>query len=231
MLIKKKARIFIGAGRFSKQSGQSVIEVIVALGIFLIIAVSSAIAVIGSLSTTRLAKEESKAANLASEGMEATESIRNQEWLNLTNGSHGLSYSGGTWVFSGTSDTDASGRFTRVITIEDVYRDSGGEIVTSGGSLDDDTKKVTSAITWNFTPTRTNVVDMTAYITNWQMSRVDLSGTGPGTCDYYCVDNGYILGDCKGSPVVCTAQGWTHESSADVYCTEGEDADTCCCNY
>ena len=129
--------------------GQSIIEVIVAVSLMIIIAGSSVIAVLGSFNTSRLAEEESQASFLANQGIEATQSIRNQSWDNLTDGAHGLQNSGGTWSFSGSSDTDASGKFTRTTTISEVQRNDSGEIVVSGGTPDPETKQVLSSVVWN----------------------------------------------------------------------------------
>lgn len=220
------------------QWGQSIIEVIVAVAIFIIIASSSVVAVLGSLSTTRLAEEETQATLFASEGMEAVQSIRNQDWDNLTNGDHGLSNSGGIWSFSGTSDVDPSEKFTRVITVEDVQRDGNSDIVNSGGTVDQDTKKVSVAVSWNFTPTRSNTVSKVLYLTNWQTGRsVGAVATpaptptpgGPSTCVELCTNNGYSAGTCRANAQQCNNNGETHESGGDQFCTGGASADRCCC--
>lgn len=161
--------------------GQSVIEVIVAVAILVIIAGSSVIAILGSFSATRLAEEETQAALFATEGIEAAQSIRNQDWDNLVSGGYGVSNAGGTWVFSGSSDNPGgTGKFSRAITIGDVQRDGNGDIVESGGTIDDDTKQVTSTITWDFTPTRQNTVEMTTYLTNWMTGKWGSGGGGTG---------------------------------------------------
>ena len=214
----------------ASKSGQSVIEVIVAVAILVIIAASSVTVVLGSFSTTRLAEEETQAALLAVEGLEATQSIRNQNWANLTNGSHGLLFSGGNWTFNGSSDIDPTNTFTRTTTIAEVQRDGNGDIVGSGGTVDVDTKKTTVDVTWNFTPTRQNTVSMTSYLTNWQKSKGNIGGSGGGiqTCDEYCLDLGYSAGTCRQSSNKCTQNGETYEAGGDLYCI-GPSASACCC--
>lgn len=135
-----------------KLRGQSLVEVIIAVAIFVIIAGSSVVTILGSFLTSRLGEEETQATLLVIEGLEAAQSIRNQDWNDLTDGDHGL-LSSGSWSFSGTSDTD--GKFSRVVNVSSVERDLNGDIVESGGTVDEDTKKVVSSVTWNFTTTRT----------------------------------------------------------------------------
>jgi len=212
------------------QTGLSIIELIISIAIFAIIAASAISAILGSFSSSRLAKEESRASFLNVEGLEATESIRNQDWANLVNGDHGLSSGGGAWVFSGTSDVDGSGKFTRIVNVSDVERDSNGDIVASGGTVDSDTKKIISMVSWDFTPTRNNQIQKTLYLTNWQKSvGVGTSDGASGGCNAYCQGLAYPWGACRPSAPHCTAQGETHEAGGDSTCTAGPQFDTCCC--
>ena len=223
-----------GAGKSQKYAlrGQSVIEVIVAVAILVIIAASSVVAILGSFSTTRLAEEETKASLFASEGLEAVQSIRNQDWANLTTGTHGLTSFGNIWAFSGTSDDpDGLAKFTRAITIATVQRDGDGDIIASGGTADPDTMDITSTVTWNFTPTRNNSVVMQMYLTNWQKGK-GVGGAGGGTfttCADYCISVGYVTGTCRQNAQQCTNNSEDYKPTGDQYCTGGANADTCCC--
>ncbi len=62
-----------------------------------------------------LAGDRSRAVMYAEEGQEAVRSIKNTNFSNLVDGTHGLVYSNNAWGFSGASDT--SGGFTRTTTI------------------------------------------------------------------------------------------------------------------
>lgn len=212
--------------------GQSVIEVIVAVAIFVIIAGSSVIAILGSLSSTRLAKEETQATLYASEGIEAVESIRNQEWNNLVSGTYGVSNASGTWAFSGISDDpDGTDKFSRAVTVIDVERNDNGEIVSSGGTVDEETKQITSTINWNFTPVRQNTVTLTSYLTNWQAAKGS-GGTGrpsANTCQEYCATIGYSTGTCRAASQQCTNNNEDYKPAGNQYCTGGANEDTCCC--
>lgn len=179
---KRKSTITEQRGNLRTRShcGQSVVEIIIAVGLFSIIAGSSIIAILSSFSSTRLSEEYTMATAIATEGLEAAQSIRNQSWSALTNGAHGLSNSGGTWAFSGTTDIDASGRFTRTVTLSSVQRNNAGDIVASGGTVDAETKLVTASVTWNFTESRSNTVTLVQYLTNWQTGK-NKPGIG-GSC-------------------------------------------------
>jgi hypothetical protein len=61
--------------------------------------------------------------------------------------------------------------FTRYFTIENVERDSGGSIVTSGGNDDPSTQKITSYVDWPGAAGATGRVTVVDYVTRW-MNRV-----------------------------------------------------------
>jgi type II secretory pathway pseudopilin PulG len=217
----------------TRQAGQSIIEVIIAVSLFVIIAGSSVIAVLGSLNTSRLAKEETKATFIASEGLEAVQSIKNQDWSSLLKGTHGLVNSSGIWSFSGSSDLDASGKFTRTVSIFEVQRDTNGDIVASGGTPDPETKQVLSSVTWNFTSGRVLTADMTSLLTNWQLSR-NFGGISSGPqpeagsedCTVFCQSEGHDIGQCVSGAPACTG---TNYPSGNRYCNNEAQGATCCC--
>jgi type II secretory pathway pseudopilin PulG len=205
MLINKTKNL----GLKTKNTGQSVIEVIVAVAIFTMIAASAVVTILGSFSTTRLAEEEGVATNLAIEGIEAAQSIRNQNWEFLTDGDHGISKSG-TWSFSDISDT-VDDRYTRVVNIT---------------SIDEDVKEITSSVSWDFLSSRNNTVEIISRLTQWQTA----VGQPPvETCNDYCISFNYSSGTCRKNARTCGDNGETYESGGDQYCTEGPTVDTCCC--
>lgn len=195
--------------------GQSVIEIVIAVSLMVIIAAGSVTAILGSFNSSRLAKEQSQASMIASAGLEAVRSIRNQSWTNLTSGNHGLSSVGGTWAFSGGSDQDSSQKFTRTITISD-----------GPGA---DTKTILSRVTWDFTPSRHNAVEMTLLLTDWQQAKSFVSDPSISTCNGYCPSVGYATGTCRATVVLCTTNNETNIPGGNVFCTGGPNEDTCCC--
>jgi len=116
-----KKKIFqLSTPNFRLNRGQSFIELLVAIGIFAMISSTVVVMVLDSYLNDRQGKERSQATVLAQEGMEAARSIRDNFWIDLTNGTHGLDSSSGYWKFS--SSPKNIGKFTQSITIEDVRR-------------------------------------------------------------------------------------------------------------
>jgi len=154
-------------GHTKSQAGVSVLEIILSIAIFGVLAASVLGMVWEPLVTVSAAEQRSQAVLLAEEGLDAVRSIRNDDWLALADGNHGLLQSGGAWQFSGASDvTDI---FTRVITVTSVNRDSSSDIVGSGGALDPRTKLVTSTITWDTVLGAGKSLQFTIYLTNWSV--------------------------------------------------------------
>ncbi len=153
------------------QSGLSVIEVILASAIFVVFATGATSVVLQGLDSNRLGIEQAVANQYASEGIEAAKSIKNQAFANLINTSAtGITRSAGNvWQFAGTENILE--KYTRVIKVETVSRDGtppNGNIVASGGTVDSDTKKITSTVSWNFSPGRANSVILTTYLSDWR---------------------------------------------------------------
>lgn len=156
------------------RSGFGLIETIVAVGIFSIIAVTGMTTILHTYSINRLSANETEASLMAQEGIDAVRSVRNQGWNSpflsgaLTHSCStgcGVTTGGGYWALKSGSDTQ--GAYTRTILIENVFRDGTGAIVTSGGTLDPDTRKVTSQVAWDFTASRNNAVEVTTYLTRF----------------------------------------------------------------
>ena len=158
--------ILMRGQKLTKSAGFGIIEIIVAMSIMIIIAATGTSTVLHSFSSNRLGGEETQATLFAQEGVEAVRSIKNQDWTNLSTGTYGLDDSGGTWALSGSSETE--GKFTRQIVISQVQRDSNGDIVDSGGTVDSDTLKATSQVDWEFSPTRNNTVTLVTYLSNFE---------------------------------------------------------------
>lgn len=167
--------------------GFGIVEIIVAMSLFIVVAVSGVSTVVGTFSTNRLGEEETEANLYAQAGIDAVKSLKNQGWTapflstTCTTGC-GLGLTGANWSWSGTSNT--SGKFSRVVTVSDVQRDVSGNIVSSGGTVDTNTKKITSVVSWLFSPLRNNSITLTTYLTNFRKSILALGGLliyGDGT--------------------------------------------------
>jgi type II secretory pathway pseudopilin PulG len=160
------------------KNGFGLIEIILAIGIFALIASTGVITILHSFSINRLGEEQTQAANYANQGLEAVRSIRKNSWSSLTDGTYGLSAGGGSWAFSGASDT--SGKITRTVKIETGNRDGSGNIVDVG-TPDPNLKKVTSTAAWNFGANRNNSVITVEYLTNFSKT---IANAGDGLLTY-----------------------------------------------
>ncbi len=155
------------------KSGFGLVEIIVAIALFVTIATVGITTVLGSFSSNRLGDEETEAALVAQEGIEAARSIVKKGWstpflATTCSGGCGVSSSSGSWIWSGTANV--SSPFNRQIYVSSVQRNGSGDVVTSGGTDDPDTKKITSRVSWNFTSARANIVELVTYVTNFTKS-------------------------------------------------------------
>ncbi|MFA4846172.1 MAG: hypothetical protein WC654_06475 [Patescibacteria group bacterium] len=123
--------------------GSTLLEVVLVTFLFGVIGTGLVSTLIGSSQTSKRGMEHTVAAGYIKEGIEATRSIRDRDWSELANGTHGLSTGSGYYDFSGTSDSLDGGVYTRTITIEDVYRLGSltSDISASGTTLDAATKR------------------------------------------------------------------------------------------
>ena len=145
----------------------SVIEIILAVFIFTIFSTAALIGILGGLNLSHKGGEFTIASQYAIEGIEAVRSIKNRGFSNLVNtSSTGLAKVSGVWQFSGTNNV--FDKYTRYITIADVYRDSFGNIVDSGGTLDPLSKKIVSTVSWTVGPSLNQTISYITYLTDWK---------------------------------------------------------------
>lgn len=194
----------------TNQRGQSLIELLIAMAIFVLVSSAVLFVILDVYLTDRAARERTRAVFLAKEGMEAARSIRDNNWDDLTQGDHGLAIMGNRWVFLGSQE-DLSAilrQGTRKVTVEEI---------------DTDRKKITSQVSWQLTDVRPQQVLLVTFLTNW--AKVAPSET----CSSYCQSLGYSDGICRQNQLRCLMNGETYEPGGDQYCTGGPSEDTCCC--
>ncbi|MFA6308039.1 MAG: prepilin-type N-terminal cleavage/methylation domain-containing protein [Patescibacteria group bacterium] len=168
-----------------KINGFSLVEVIIALGVFSILAAGVFNIVTSSYKNFYGVGDKQVISEFAQEGMEIVRAIRDNSWQDIENvsgaGNQGVSKaSAGYWQFSGTSNT--LGVLTRTIAISDVSRDSNNEIVLSGGTNDPSTKKVVVTVTG------TGISDyvLTVYLTDWNNKTwLQTNWSGVGEREYW----------------------------------------------
>lgn len=156
-----------------KQPGFSLVELLVAISFIAVIIILILTISYSNNKLYRLNQETTRAMFYASEAMEA---VKMFSWDELSPGAYSVSRTGDTWTLAIGSQL-LDNRFTRLISISDVYRTSSlngnvyGDIVTSGGFLDPDTKKVNVLINW---PSRAGVnrqEQIETYLYRWQADR------------------------------------------------------------
>jgi type II secretory pathway pseudopilin PulG len=148
--------------------GQSLLEVVLVTFLFGILGTGLLATLLSSSVISSRGVEYSLGSGYIQEAIEAVRSIRARDWSELTNGTHGLTTSSGYYDFAGTSDSLDNSRFTRTITIEDVYRTGSltGDIAVSG-IFDAATKRVMVNVTWEVPAGLTKNIDAVFYVTNW----------------------------------------------------------------
>lgn len=151
---------------FQSQDGQSLVELLVAIGVFVVGTVLLGLLALDANIASRQGLERTQAVLLAKEGLEAVRSLRDGDFDTISAGTHGLALSANKWTLSGTFD--AQDQFSRSVTISDI---------------DIDAKKVVSTVTWQFSGSRQNSVTLTDYLTDWNQTQgaagkleLDISG-------------------------------------------------------
>lgn len=184
--------------KYSGQSGQTILEIVIALALFIFISGALASLMLGGLHGAQQGSQHLEADALAQEGIEALRSIRNGAWNELSQSPSGVSVSGGQWILSGNSDSIPP--FTRTITLAAVCRSLAGDIVACPGSYTDaHTLYGTSMVTWTTLEGALNQVSRSSYLTSWNESvwtQTDWM-LGPGQSTWllpnrYDTDDGHI---------------------------------------
>lgn len=103
---------------------------------------------------------------LARDLIELTISKRNEDWNSLQTGTFYLQEDAAAgFVFTAGSET--IDEFTRSVTISEVRRNASGNVVASGGTVDEDVYKATADVDWSYRGRNFNVT-MVQYLTNWR---------------------------------------------------------------
>ncbi|MFC1595127.1 hypothetical protein ACFL3E_01720 [Patescibacteria group bacterium] len=191
----------MGWQRKTDKSGQSILEVIVAMAIFGLIAASMMSMALGGFVGLEQGGDQTEAEALAQEGIEAVRGIRDDAWNRIIYSTSSIAIGGNEWVFSGEGTTEQIGQYTRVISFADVCRDGSDNITTCPGIYTDaHSKKIAATVTWDTRNNVSNTVQRVAYITNWESKdwvQTDWSG-GSGQAKWsdvtkYDSDDGNVV--------------------------------------
>ncbi len=166
MFLNKKISRF--DNRTKSSSGFSLVEVIVGLAIFSTMVATLIGSYILYFQVSVNSPNNLSAMLLAHEGVEVVRVLRDQSWENISmlenNREYYLNFQNGVWSIQ-EEPVLVGDIFTRVLFIEDVYRDVDDNITLVGGSPDPDTLYLRVEVFWSGVfgdSTR----DISAYITN-----------------------------------------------------------------
>ncbi len=154
------------------KKGSGIVEIIIAISIFTVILGTLITASNLYLSGAAENLKSTKGAYLAEEGIEAIKIIRDSNWSNISALNDNVNYylyfdtsSSTSNIWKATTTTSNIDLFVRTFKLNPVYRDANGRIISNGGALDQNTKKVTVDISWK-TKNATTTKNLSTYITN-----------------------------------------------------------------
>lgn len=146
--------------------GSLMLEALIAIGIsgFFVTALIGYI-LIANNSTDR-AKENALALWETQEGLDALQTLDFGSLTNTTTGA--LSFANNRWVLSTNGPQTLADGATRVVKVENISRDYQCLIAASGGTVDVDSKKLTSTTTWTDNAGRSHSESLSTLRTRWE---------------------------------------------------------------
>jgi len=143
--------------------GQILVELMLAMGMLAIFLPALTTGLITSSSGKVQTENRQEATLLLQEELESLDVVRNAGWTSFaTDGIFHTTVSGNTWIL--TPGVETVSTFTRQVEISPVSRNNGA-IVTSGGTIDPSTKKITVTVSWVLP--YSNNVTTTRYFTRY----------------------------------------------------------------
>jgi len=130
------------------QLGQSLVELLVAMGLSAILLPAILTGIMAARGGRAQDVQRIEAVQILKEAQEAVRSIYVRDWTEIeNNGTYYPSISTDRWILNPGSTTSAG--LTTKVDISDVNRDSNGAIVNTGGTLDPSTKKIVTTVSWS----------------------------------------------------------------------------------
>ena len=151
------------------RKGSLLVEVIIAMSIFAVMAGAIMSVTLGSLDGMMRGGEETQARALAQEGMEAIRSVRDGAWNKINYSQVKVTVSGNLWNISSSTSELIDNKYTRTITLSDVCRDESNIISTCPSTYTDPhTKLATVVVSWITKNGSINSTTQTGFISNWE---------------------------------------------------------------
>ncbi len=204
--------------------GQSILEIVVALGIFVIIIAALTSLVLGSFTLLERSSQLTRAEGLVQEGVEAVRSIQDRAWNELIYSRSAVATSSNQWGLAGEGTTEQVGSFSRTIDFLSVYRDSNGNIVSatsSGAYLDVLSKQVVVNISWEIREGASSTLARTTYFTNWNASVWEQTNWSGGSGQLIWSNNSEYYSDDNNIYVGTSGQAELKEIATSTYASSG----------
>ena len=163
-----------------KQNGYGLIEILVVASVGMVVFLSISNCLNSFLKTSINNVNTTEALFLARSSLEQARAVRDEDnegegdldWINIPSFAIGNSYcfksSGANPAkWAAQPGTKSEERYTIWITVSEVQRDEFFDIVSSGGTVDNNTLKVTSNVSW-LTTSGTEQVTLFEYLTNFR---------------------------------------------------------------
>lgn len=151
--------------------GSLMLEALLATGLLALFSAALLSYMMIANQSTNRAEEYESALWYNQQGIDA---LRTFSFSSLTNTQTGtLTFSSGQWILGTNGPQTLAPNVTRTVKIESVSRDAQCLIVTQGGIVDPDSKRLTSTTTWTDAMEKTHSTTLTTLRTNWS------SPTGP----------------------------------------------------
>ncbi|MEK7183078.1 MAG: type II secretion system protein [Patescibacteria group bacterium] len=203
------------------QRGSLLLEAIIATGISATFGV--AILQLALLSTESSVRIEQRGdANFAAQqGIEALQTISFADLTNVTNGKVTFTSTGPgaeRWSIAAGSETLWNG-MTRTVSVEDVYRDASCEVVTSGGTIDPDSKELVSIVAWLDSAGRSQTVAYRRHRTRYEDPQGDCFAPSAAGQVSFAVDESEFYGGKQLRDLYFTNTGSTSVTIATIMFT------------
>lgn len=152
-------------------SGISVIEIVIALGLFSIISSAIVSLVLGSFSLLFQASSFAQAHNLAAEELEAVRSIKSRAYNELVFSTSSVEIADNVWKLSGADTHEQVGMFLRTIYFYPVFRGPAGNMAdasTPGAYEDVFSKRAKAYVEWTSPNNQPISLSEETYLAFWE---------------------------------------------------------------
>lgn len=153
-----------------REQGLSIVEVIIAIGIFSIISFSIVSLILGNYTLLERGGEITEASLLVDQGIEAVRSIYSNNWNDEMYDRSAVYYDVDRWRLMGAGTIEDIGKYRRTIDFFPVYRNANLDVVsatTSGAILDPLSKKVRVDISWDIAKNKPFSMNREELLSNW----------------------------------------------------------------